>query len=68
MTIEQKFHDYCEGCPMISVEHHKDVARSMDGGIIALQNYITCENYRLCGLLWKRLSTMPAKQDGDHGR
>lgn len=58
MKIEQKFHDYCDGCPYLDILQCENGLRLSNGTIIALRNLITCKSYALCARLWDRLSTI----------
>lgn len=58
MKIEQKFHDYCDGCQFLDVQQCENGLRLSDGAIIVSRNLITCNNYELCAQLLNRLSTI----------
>lgn len=58
MRIEQRFHDYCEGCQMLDVVHKSNTLYITCGAPAIEDIYITCENYQLCARLWDRLSTI----------
>lgn len=58
MKIEQKFHDYCEGCPFLDALHCKDGARVASGTMELLHSFITCKDYERCARLWARMAVI----------
>ena len=57
MKIEQKFHDYCEGCPHIEIVHCRSGTENSTGLVILSENFISCKKYALCEHLFKRLES-----------
>lgn len=57
MEIEQKFHDFCEGCPYIDIVHCRAGTENFAGYMVLYESFITCKNYALCEHLFKRLES-----------